>query len=263
MPSFTPAELFTDPAELEQLRPPLTPEQADKLPHVHRLLLGYYGQPAPRELWDPLTQLIYSLLSSRTKTPTSHQVMRDLERHFKAGPGNWEPVRDASAAEIERAIAIVTFPEPKALHLKETLQGISAHYGSLTLEFLAKYRTEKIRAWLEQFPGVGSKTSGAVVNFSTLRRRALCVDSHHLRVAQRLCLVPRADAATTEERLMRLVPETWDAAMLDEHHSLIKLHGQTLCTFAEPKCEPCPLLKICPTGQRNVAELHLTASPLP
>jgi endonuclease-3 len=256
-------ELFTNPADLEATRRPLTPEQADKLPHVHRLLLGSYGQPKPRELWDPLTQMIYSLLSSRTKTPVSHQVMRDLERSFKdsrgvsAGPGNWEPVRDASVAEIERAIAIVTFPEQKAPQLKETLQGITARYGSLTLDFLAKYRTEKIRSWLEQFPGVGPKTSGAVVNFSTLRRRALCIDSHHLRVAQRLCLVPRADAATTEERLMRLVPETWDAAMLDEHHSLVKLHAQTLCTFAEPKCDPCPLLKICPTGQRNVAELKL------
>jgi endonuclease-3 len=252
------ATLFPQLAE-EQTRPPLTPEQADKLPHIHRLLLGYYGQPKPRELWDPLTQLIYSLLSSRTKTPVSHQVMRDLERHFPgAGPGSWEPVRDATVDEIERAIAIVTFPEQKAPQLKQTLMGISERYGSLTLDFLAKYRTEKIRQWLEQFPGVGSKTSGAVVNFSTLRRRALCVDSHHLRVAQRLCLVPRADAATTEERLMRLVPETWDAAMLDEHHSLIKLHAQTLCTFAEPKCENCPLLKLCPTGQRNVAELKLT-----
>jgi endonuclease-3 len=138
--------------------------------------------------------------------------------------------------------------------------GITARYGSLTLDFLAKYRTEKIRSWLEQFPGVGPKTSGAVVNFSTLRRRALCIDSHHLRVIQRLCVVPRADAATTEERLMRLVPETWDAAMLDEHHSLIKLHAQTLCTFSDPKCENCPLLKICPTGQRNLAELHLTST---
>src|SRR5665213_4083059 len=67
---------------------PLTPEQADKLPHIHRLLLKQYGKPPQRELWDPLTQLIYSLLSSRTKTPTSHQVMRDLERRFQAGPGH-------------------------------------------------------------------------------------------------------------------------------------------------------------------------------
>jgi endonuclease-3 len=253
------AELFRnsdDPPDIENHRP-LTSEQADKLPHIHRLLLKRYGQPPPRELWDPLTQLIYSLLSARTKTPVSHQVMRELERHFNAGPGNWEPVRDAAVAEIERAIAIVTFPEQKAPQLKATLEGITARFGLLTLDFLAKYRTEKIRAWLEQFPGVGPKTSAAVVNFSTLRRRALCIDSHHLRVIQRLCVVPRAGAALTEERLMRLVPETWDAAMLDEHHSLIKLHGQTLCTFADPRCPECPLLQICPTGQRNINELHL------
>jgi endonuclease III len=256
-----PPELFTDPSDLEAARHALTPEQADKLPHIHRLLLGYYGQPKPREPWDPLTQLIYSLLSARTKTPVSHQVMRDLERTFSAGPGNWEPVRDASVGEIQRAISIVTFPEVKAPRLKLALEQITARVGSLSLDFLGKYRTDKIRKWLEQFEGVGPQVSAAVVNFSALRRRALCIDANHLRVAQRACIVPRADAATTEERLMRLVPETWDAAMLDEHHSLVKLHAQTLCTFSDPKCESCPLLKICPTGQRNLAELHLTASP--
>jgi endonuclease III len=252
-------ELFTNPADADAMRQPLTPEQADKLPHVHRLLLGYHGDIPPRTPWDPLTQFIYSLLSSRTKTPESHQVMRDLEQAFPgARPGNWEPVRDAPVSAIERAIARVTFPEVKAPQLKTSLMAITERTGSLSLEFLARYRTDKIRVWLEQFPGVGPKTSAAVVNFSTLRRRALSIDTHHLRVAQRLCLVPRADAATTEERLMRLVPETWDAAMLDEHHSLVKLHGQTLCTFDNPKCEACPLLGICPTGQRRVNELRLT-----
>ena len=260
-----PPTLFPEPADAPTEFPdsprPLTPEQADKLPHIHRLLLGYCGQPEPRVSWDPLTQFIYSLLSSRTRTAASHQVMRDLERTFHAGPGNWEPVRDASVSDLTRAIGAVTFPEVKAPRLKLALEQISARVGSLTLDFLAKYRTEKIRAWLEEFEGVGPQVSAAVVNFSTLRRRALCVDANHLRVVQRLCVVPRANAEVTEVRLMRLVPETWDAAMLDEHHSLIKLHAQTLCTFSDPKCEGCPLLKLCPTGQRNMAELQLTAPP--
>jgi endonuclease-3 len=255
-------ELFTDPdkpAETEPSRRPLTPEQADKLPHIHRLLLKHYGQPPPRTPWDPLTQFIYSLLSSRTRTAQSLQVMRDLERAFPgAGPGNWEPVRDASSPDIERAIASVTFPEQKALRLKTALEQITARTGALSLDFLHRYRTDKIRSWLEQFDGVGPQVSAAIVNFSTLRRRALSIDANHLRVIQRLCVVPRADAATTEERLMRLVPETWDAAMLDEHHALVKLHAQTLCTFDNPRCNDCPLLSICPTGQRNMSELHLT-----
>jgi len=226
--------------------PTLFPTPADeRLPRIHRLLLDHYGCPKPREPWDPLTQFIYSLLSSRTKTETSHLVLRHLQQRFPT----WEDLRDAPVAEIEKTIADATFPETKALCLKTALQQITVRYGSLTLDFLAKYRTDKIRQWLEQFDGVGPKTSAAVVNFSTLRRRALCIDSHHLRVTQRLKLTPRADAAITEERLMRLVPPDWDAVMLDQHHALIKLHGQTLCTFNDPQCGRCPLRTLCPAGQ--------------
>jgi endonuclease-3 len=227
---------------------PLFPVPPDpRILELDALLLAHYGQPPARELWDPLTQFIYSLLSSRTKTPESHQVMRDLRARY----GAWETLRDAPVEEIEAAIQVVTFPEVKAPRLKMALMQITARYGSLTLDFLAKYRTEKIREWLQQFEGVGPQVSAAVVNFSTLRRRALCVDANHLRVVQRLALTPRADAGMTEERLMRRVPAEWDAAKLDEHHSLVKLHAQTLCIFAEPLCTRCPLLKMCPTGAKR------------
>ncbi len=236
--------------EPEPLFPEATRLMPDpRIPEIHQLLLAHYGPPPPREPWDPLTQFIYSLLSSRTKTDESHQVMRDLRRLY----GSWEELRDASVDEIERAIAVVTFPEVRAPRLKAALMQITARYGSLTLDFLAKYRTEKIREWLESFEGVGPQISAAVVNFSTLRRRALCVDANHLRVTQRLVLTPRADAGTTEQRLMRILPEDWDAAMLDTHHSLVKLHAQTLCTFAEPRCKACPLLVLCPFGTRQTS----------
>jgi len=228
---------------------PLFPQPVDsRLPHIHDVLLARYGRPAPREPRDPLSQLIYSLLASRTKTEDSNDVMRGLQQRYTT----WEGLRDAPLAEIEQAIAGVTFSEVKAPRIKAALLGITARYGSLTLDFLAKYRTDKIREWLEGFEGVGAQVSAAVVNFSTLRRRALCVDANHLRVTQRLALTPRADAATTETRLMRLVPEEWDAAMLDEHHSLVKLHAQALCTFADPKCSGCPLLEECPAGKRTM-----------
>jgi endonuclease-3 len=227
----------------------LFPQPVDtRLPQLHAALLARYGRPAPRVQRDPLSQLIYSLLASRTKTEDSDAVMLRLQARY----ATWDEFRDAPLAEVEQAIAGVTFPEVKAPRIKAALMGITARYGSLTLEFLAKYRTDKIREWLEGFEGVGAQVSAAVVNFSTLRRRALCVDANHLRVTQRLALTPRADAAMTETRLMRLVPEDWDAAMLDEHHSLVKLHAQTLCTFSEPKCAGCPLLERCPFGKKAV-----------
>jgi len=219
-----------------------------RLQEIHQRLLAFYGRPAERDMWDPLKQFVYSLLSSRTKTEVSHAVVRNLEVRF----GSWENVRDASILEIEDAIRAVTFPEKKAAHLKQALEQITQRCGTLSLDFLRNYRTEKIRAWLEGFDGVGVKTSAAVVNFSTLRRRAMCVDSHHLRVTQRLGLVSKsADADETEQRLMEMAPAEWSPAMLDEHHSLIKIHGQQLCTFSRPKCSVCPLLDLCPTGTNS------------
>lgn len=221
---------------------PLFPDS--RLQEIHCRLLAFYGRPPKRDVWDPLKQFVYSLLSSRTKTEVSHEVMRTLEARF----GRWENVRDAALSEIEDAIRAVTFPEKKAVHLKQALEQITLRYGTLSLEFLRSYRTDKIRVWLEGFEGVGAKTSAAVVNFSTLRRRAICVDSHHLRVTQRLGFVSRsADARETEKRLMEMAPAEWSPAMLDEHHSLIKIHGQQVCTFFQPRCSACPLLNLCPT----------------
>jgi endonuclease III len=222
---------------------PLFPDT--RLEEIHDLLLAFYGQPPEREVWDPLKQFIYSLLSSRTKTEVSLQVVQHLQTHF----GSWEALRDAPVSEIEEAIRPITFPERKAIQLKQALQQITQRCGVLSLDFLSSYRTDKIRSWLERFDGVGSKTSAAVVNFSTLRRRAMCVDSHHLRVTQRLGFVARtADARETEKRLMEMAPATWPPEKLDEHHTLIKIHGQQHCTFSHPRCPACPLLSFCPTG---------------
>jgi endonuclease III len=217
-----------------------------RLVEIHRRLLAFYGQPPERNVWNPLKQFIYSLLSSRTKTEITYEVVAHLEDRF----GTWEALRDAPILEIEAAIRPVTFPEQKAVQLKKALQQITERCGTLSLDFLSVYRTDKIRAWLEQFDGVGTKTSGAVVNFSSLRRRAMCIDSHHLRVTERLGLVRKnADARETEDRLMEMAPQEWSPLMLDEHHTLIKTHGQRTCTAKHPRCSACPLLDMCPTGQ--------------
>jgi endonuclease-3 len=219
-----------------------------RLVEIHRRLLEHYGKPPERDAWDPLKQFIYSLLSSRTKTEVTYEVVQHLQTHFES----WESLRDAPVSEIEEAIRPITFPEQKAIYLKRALEEITQRCGTLSLDFLKGYRTDKIRSWLERFDGVGSKTSAAVVNFSTLRRRALCVDSHHLRVTERLGFVAKgADARETENRLMEMAPTAWSPLRLDEHHTLIKMLGQRVCTVRHPRCSVCPLLEICPTGQAS------------
>ena len=224
---------------------------------MHDLLREAFGRPEPREVWDPLTQLIYSLCSARTKTPESHATLFALRERYNGWPSgpdswnevHWERLRDAPVAEIENTIQFATFADRKAPQLKATLEQITARTGRLSLLFLAEYRTEKIRQWLEQFPGIGSQVSAAVVNFSSLRRRVLSVDGHHQRVSTRLGFAPfKSSARQVEQALMPIAPAAWDAVTMDDHHQLVKILGQRRCTPQHPQCNRCPLQAICPSG---------------
>jgi endonuclease-3 len=227
-----------------------------------RLLTWWGGPPQAREVWDPLTQLIYSLCSSRTKDAESQATMLALRERFggwPSGPNSWDEVRwerlrDASITEIEDALRLATFPDRKAVQLKRTLERITERTGSLSLAFLAKYRTDKVRAWIEELPGAGVKASAAVVNFSSLRRRAIAIDGHHQRIAVRLGITPtNATARQVEAALVPLTPADWTAITMDEHHTLVKKLGQRVCTLREARCPRCPLREVCATGSAATA----------
>ncbi|MBL7309446.1 endonuclease III domain-containing protein, partial [Escherichia coli] len=84
--------------------------------------------------------------------------------------------------------------------------------GGLDLAFLADMEVEAARAWLQAIPGVGPKTSAAVLSFSTLRMPALPVDSHHHRVAQRLGLIGKTvDVGPSHPILRAQLPADWSA----------------------------------------------------
>ena len=256
IPGTEQAALFGEASAADAGGSPVSPE-TERLALVDDLLLEAYGRPEPREVWDPLTQLIYSLCSARTKTPESHATLRALRERYDGWPTGretwdpvrWERLRDAPVAEIEETIAPATFADRKAPQLKATLEQITARTGALSLQFLAGYRTEKIRRWLEQFPGIGSQVSAAVVNFSSLRRRVLSVDGHHHRVSTRLGFAPaKSTPRQVEEALMAIAPATWDAVAMDEDHRLVKTLGQRRCTPHAPQCGRCPLRPVCPSG---------------
>jgi len=230
------------------------PEQSAPLQNLDERLRTLYGNRLQqREIWDPLTQLVYSLCASRTKTPVSHAALRALRDRFDGWPDaqgvvHWEKLRDAPVEQIAETIAMCTFPGEKAKNIKLTLTAISEKTSTLSLDFLRRYKTNKVREWLEQFPGVGSFVTAEVINFS-MRRPLFVIDGHHQRVAARLGLAPEnATAKRVEDELMKLVPPDWSGVQCDEHHQLVKLHGQTVCRTGEPLCARCALREVCPTG---------------
>lgn len=159
-------------------------------------------------------------------------------------------MRDAPTAEVEATIAGVTWPEQKAPRIQAILRRITARAGGLSLDVLNDLSVPEARAWLEELPGVGPKTSAAVLSFSTLRRAALPVDSHHHRVAVRTGLIPASLAVGPSHAVLAAqLPPEWDAQTVYDNHEVLMLHGQRCCYYRDPACDRCVLLSLCPTGQ--------------
>jgi endonuclease III len=220
---------------------------------VHRTLCEEYGCPIPyfHEL-DPLSELVSSMLSHRTRNADSGRAFKALRALYPT----WAEVRDAPVADIERAISAVTWPEQKAPRIQQILREISAARGELSLDFLAELSVTEAREWLERLPGVGPKTSAATLLFSRLRMAALPVDSHHHRVAQRLGLIPPSlDVGPSHAVLEAQLPKGLTAQEVYDNHEALMLHGQRCCYHREPACHRCPVYSLCPTGQQLHPEL--------
>lgn len=218
---------------------------------VHERLCQEYGCPIPyfHEL-DPLSELVSSLLSHRTKNADSGRAFRQLRARF----ADWPSMRDAPTSDVEEAISACTWPEQKAPRLQQILRLIGEKRdGDLSLDFLAELSVPEARAWLQSLPGVGPKTSAAVLLFSRLRRPALPVDSHHHRVAIRLGLLPASvDVGPAHAILEAQLPPDWDAQTVYDNHESLMLHGQKCCYHFNPDCGRCVVLDICPFGKSRM-----------
>lgn len=235
-----------------------------KVLEVHRRLCAEYGCPiAYFHSLDPLSELVSSLLSHRTKNSDSGRAFRQLRQAFPS----WTAVRDAPTAEVEAAIRPATWPELKAPRIQATLREIAARLtgtpgealGDDALDFLGAMPVREARDWLESITGVGPKTSAAVLAFSRLRLPALPVDSHHHRVAARLGLIPEhVDVGPAHAWLEAQLPPDWSAQQVYDNHEVLMLHGQHVCHWRNPECGRCVVLDLCPTGQ---ARLGVEAAP--
>lgn len=228
----------------------VTPELQQKLIQIHDRLCEEYGCPIPYfHSLDPLSELVSALLSHRTKNADSDRAFKRLKAKFPT----WEAVRDASEKAIEQEIISCTWADQKAIRLKQILQQITEQRGELSIDFLADLSVEEARNWLESFPGIGRKTSAAVLAFSNLRRRALPVDSHHHRVAIRLGLIPETTAVSPAHDLLEAqLPPEWTAQEVYDNHEVLMLHGQRCCFYRNPNCDRCVLLSLCPYGQSRL-----------
>ena len=221
---------------------------------VHERLCAAYECPIPFfSRSDPLSLLVSSLLSHRTKNADTRRAYRALRARY----ATWEGVCDAPTAELREMIAAATWPEMKAPRIQQVLREISARRGGvLSLDFLGEMPVRVARDWLESLPGVGPKTSASVLLYSHLRMPALPVDSHHHRVAMRLGLIPLSTAVGPSHRILEAqLPAEWSAQQVYDDHQAFMRHGQRCCYYRDPACHRCVVLDLCPFGQRRLGSV--------
>lgn len=99
-----------------------------------------------------------------------------------------------------------------------------------------------MRDWVE-VPGVGRKTAN-VVRSVAQDLPGLPVDTHVLRLSQRLGLTTETDPVKVEHQLGAMVP----AAERGVFSLRTILHGRRVCAARSPACDRCVLASFCPSA---------------
>ena len=220
------------------------------LRRLQPLLVQRYGriERAAAEWRQPEWVLVQGVIGARTKSPVSNAATDRLLTRY----GSWDAVADAPLEDLQAELATQTYPNMAAARLKASLSDLVARRGSVDLSHLADMETGEAMRWLEQLPGIGRKIAAGVMNASTLDRRAIVLDGHHVRILQRMGLVPpKANTDRAFDSIMPAMPDEWTAADYDEHHLLMKKLGQTYCRPSHMQCGDCPAQALCETGRRR------------
>ncbi len=224
------------------------PELVEKVREVCKILLATYGERPLVPRRTPMRELISTMLSHRTNHANEELAYDRMWERF----GSWEAIRDAPVAELTAAISTATFPEAKAPNIQRALAQIIADRGEASIDFLQDLPLDEALMWLTALPGVGVKTATLVLLFC-FAKPVMPVDTHVHRISIRLGLIgPKISAEAAHTLLLQLFPP--DPYLLFNFHKAMLKHGQTLCTFNNPKCARCPLLPLCDYGRERIRQ---------
>jgi endonuclease III len=175
--------------------------------------------------------LVATILSAQC---TDAQVNEVTPKLFAQYPTP-ESCVEAPRIELERIIRPTGFYRQKAKFIQETSRILLDKFGGDVPQTMAE---------LTQLPGVARKTANVVLGECFAVSEGITVDTHVLRLANRLGLSEGQNAVKVENDLMKLVPaEAW----LGFSHLLIA-HGRVLCQARRPTCGQCPLQDLCPSA---------------
>jgi endonuclease-3 len=146
-----------------------------------------------------------------------------------------QDVLAATEEDIARDIQSITYYQAKARYIRKACE-------TLVREFCSEVPKEIEQ--LTRLSGVGRKTANAIQQNAFGLVNGVIVDTHVIRIAQRLAWTREKDPERIERDLMALFPkQEWKRLP-----HVLKSHGQRTCTALRPKCDICPLNATCPSA---------------
>ena len=182
---------------------------------------------------NALQLLIATILSAQCTDERVNMVTPALFRKYKTAAD----FAKSNRATLESMIRSTGFFRNKAVSIQKCCAKLVSDFGG------------KVPATMDELvslPGVGRKTANVVLGVC-YDTPGIVVDTHVLRVSQRLGLTKNTDAVKVEFDLQKLFPQKdWTRLSF-----LIQAHGRSLCTAKRPDCPNCPLLKLCTYGLKT------------
>ena len=189
--------------------------------------------PTPRcelDHKDAWTLLVATILSAQSTDRTVNSVTPVL---FQKWPTP-QALAAAPREEVEAVVHRTGFFRNKAKAIQGASLAIHELHGGLVPREMQK---------LVQLPGVARKTANVVLGVAFRIAEGIVVDTHVMRVSQKLGLSAATVAEKVEQDLCAVLPrDQW----IDAGHRLLLL-GRYVCLAKGPRCEDCPLFELCPS----------------
>jgi endonuclease-3 len=192
----------------------------------------YPGARCELDFRNPLELLVATILSAQCTDKRVNMVTPALFRKYRTA----KDYANAPQAEFENAIKSTGFYRSKTKSIRGAMRAIAEQHGGKVPDTMEE---------LCALPGVGRKTANVVLGNAFHKNEGIVVDTHVIRLSQRLGLTKQKDAEKIERDLMKLVPrEHWT----DWSHWLI-WHGRRRCYARKPDCSNCEVFRLCPSGK--------------
>lgn len=188
---------------------------------------------------DPVAELVYIILSTRTQGVTFSRTYSALRTRYR----DWAAVAHASTEELQKLLGAGGLQTKKAAWLKAALEEVERREGRVDLSRLAALNDQDAEDYLKSLPGIGIKSARCILMYS-LDRDVLPVDANLFRLLKRLGLVP---GDLPYRRCHDVVQQLVPPELRRDFHVFAIIHGRATCLPRAPRCSGCCLVEWCPT----------------